>query len=373
MSRVLLVICALSCALLIASRICAADYPTDDRVIRVTSLATVKSTREALIEYIWGSSWTAVAAKQPNSVQHNFRPQADDALPADVDNLRSVDRLDVNTSEPTKAGNTEVIASTAFILYPAKGNLHRAVIVHHGHGCEMVDVGSQPLHLELAIRALVSAGYTVAAMRMPLFQNPSHCGVTRVHDKLFDPPLREGSALKFFMEPIARTVNYLVKQDPDLKELDMIGLSGGGWTTTVYAAIDPRITKSFPVAGTLPLYLRRPNYNHDLEQYFSPFYRVAGYKDLYVLGAAGKGRLQIQILNRYDDCCFGERQHAVSGPSYTQAIRNYERDVCRTLEHMHTGRFAVHLDESARYHQISEEAFQNVILPMLAASRDKSR
>src|SRR5947208_9630887 len=85
MSRVLLVICVLSGALLIASRICAADYPTDDRVIRVTSLATVKSTRAALIEYIWGSYWTAVATKQPNSVQHNFAPQADDALPADVD------------------------------------------------------------------------------------------------------------------------------------------------------------------------------------------------------------------------------------------------------------------------------------------------
>ena len=47
----------------------------------------------------------------------------------------------------------------------------------------------------------------------------------------------------------------------------MIGLSGGGWTTTVYAAIDPRIVKSIPVAGTLPLYLRGDHYNHDLEQY----------------------------------------------------------------------------------------------------------
>ena len=29
----------------------------------------------------------------------------------------------------------------------------------------------------------------------------------------------------------------------------MIGLSGGGWTTAVEAAIDPRIKLSIPVAG----------------------------------------------------------------------------------------------------------------------------
>jgi pimeloyl-ACP methyl ester carboxylesterase len=151
---------------------------------------------------------------------------------------------------------------------------------------------------------LLADGYTVAAMRMPLFQSPSHCGLTGVHDKLFDVPLKEGSPLKFFLEPIARTINYLLKENADLKEVDMVGLSGGGWTTTVYAAIDPRIIKSFPVAGSLPLYLRGSNYNHDLEQYFAPIYRVAGYKDLYVLGASGEGRFQVQILNRYDDCCF---------------------------------------------------------------------
>ena len=133
------------------------------------------------------------------------------------------------------------------------------------------------------------------------------------------------------MEPIARTVNYLLAHHSELHEVDMIGLSGGGWTTTVYAAIDPRIVKSIPVAGTLPLYLRGDHYNHDLEQYVPELYRVAGYKDLYVRGAVGTGRLQLQILNRYDDCCFGEKQHTVGGPPYTQAIRQYQRDVQNTL------------------------------------------
>ena len=32
----------------------------------------------------------------------------------------------------------------------------------------------------------------------------------------------------------------------------MVGISGGGWTTGVYSALDPRIEKSFVVAGTAP-------------------------------------------------------------------------------------------------------------------------
>jgi len=32
--------------------------------------------------------------------------------------------------------------------------------------------------------------------------------------------------------------------------------------------------------------------------------------DLYILGAFGEGRKQVQILNRQDDCCFGQKQHA---------------------------------------------------------------
>jgi pimeloyl-ACP methyl ester carboxylesterase len=350
----------LALALLSAMNVPAVDDSLDDRAIKVTSPARVKSARAALVKFIWGTSWSTVTAKQPNAVDRNYAPTADDALPAHIENLQSIDRLD--------AGASENVASTVFILYPAKTNVHKAVIVHHGHACGLVDSGNRPEHLELAIRKLLSAGYTVAAMRMPLYQSLSHCGASRAHDKFFDLRLRTGSPVKFFLEPIARTVNYLVKHQLDLEEIDMIGLSGGGWTTTLYAAVDPRVVKSFPVAGTLPLYLRGGHYNHDLEQYFKPLYTVAGYKDLYVLGASGIGRMQVQILNRYDDCCFGERQHTVGPPPFTEAIREYERDVRNTLQRMQTGSFTLYLDESATYHQIPSEAIEKVILPVLAGA-----
>jgi dienelactone hydrolase len=340
--------------LIYAAAFCA--FAQNHRAITVTSPAKVESPRAALVQYIWGASWQTVTAKQPRLVDHNYKPQTDDALPASISNLESIDRLDVGG----------LAASTAFVLYPARPNLHKVVIVHHGHGCDLLDRGEHPVHLEFAIRKLVAAGYTVAAMRMPLYQSPAHCGASRAHDKLFDLRPRAGSPVQYFMEPIARTVNYLVAHHSELEEIDMIGLSGGGWTTTVYAAIDPRIVKSIPVAGTLPLYLRGAHYNHDLEQYVASLYRVAGYQDLYVLGAAGNGRLQLQILNRYDDCCFGEKQHTVGQPPYTEAIRQYQHDVQNTLHQIGTGAFALHLDESAHYHQISTDSIQKVILPVLA-------
>jgi hypothetical protein len=93
--------------------------------------------------------------------------------------------------------------------------------------------------------------------------------------------------------------------------VQMIGLSGGGWTTTVYAAIDPRVTRSHPVAGSLPFSLRgaAPNVTSsvgDREQRrdtLPGFYGAAAYLDLYVMAATGPGRRQLQILNRFDPCC----------------------------------------------------------------------
>jgi hypothetical protein len=55
---------------------------------------------------------------------------------------------------------------------------------------------------------------------------------------------------QFFLEPVWLSVNYA--KSLGYQRIIMGGLSGGGWTTTVAAAIDPRIGLSFPVAGSVP-------------------------------------------------------------------------------------------------------------------------
>src|SRR5262245_4090580 len=147
----------------------------------------------------------------------------------------------------------------------------------------------------------------------------------------------------------------------------MIGLSGGGWTTTVYAAIDPTIRLSLPVAGTIPLWLRSGGSVGDTEQTLSSFYQIAGYPDLYVLGSYGTGRKQVQILNRRDDCCFGERQHQGKA-SYDDAVREYERQVRLALVKL-GGAFRLEIDEAAPSHMISWNALVNTILAELNGAR----
>src|SRR5206468_1063956 len=82
------------------------------------------------------------------------------------------------------------------------------------------------------------------------------------HDAMFARiKVKAGSVLKFFLEPVATCLHYLKTRSaaddfPVYQDFSMAGLSGGGWTTTVYAAIDPTIKYSFPVAGSIPLHLR---------------------------------------------------------------------------------------------------------------------
>jgi len=76
------------------------------------------------------------------------------------------------------------------------------------------------------------------------------------------------------------------------------------------------------------------------------------------------GRQQIQILNRRDDCCFGEAQHktAHTGLAYEPALRVYEKKVQEAVGSL--GRFRLDIDESSPRHMISPEAVQTMIREM---------
>ncbi|WP_327588911.1 hypothetical protein OHA25_19185 [Nonomuraea sp. NBC_00507] len=176
--------------------------------------------------------------------------------------------------------------------------------------------------------------------------------------------------MKYFLEPVAVCLNYLkskyiVHGFPRYSEYDMIGLSGGGWTTTVYSAIDSRIRSSFPIAGSIPLYLRGNGAaTGDREQTYSDFYKISGYLDLYILGSAGSGRKQVQILNRRDNCCFGADQHDATraGSTYDQSVRDYESRVQKTVAALgFADAFRLHIDETAPSHTISRHAIKIIL------------
>jgi hypothetical protein len=135
---------------------------------------------------------------------------------------------------------------------------------------------------------------------------------------------------------VVLSVNY-AKNVLKYKHIVMVGLSGGGWTTTISAAIDPRIELSMPIAGSVPKFRSSlysswvpdlPEGAHkgeggggDFEQNEGrPFYSACGWACLYVLAATGSpagatvdrsvdtttsaARHSLQMLHEHDSCCF---------------------------------------------------------------------
>jgi hypothetical protein len=315
----------------------------DDRNLR-TSIDTVKAKREAIIRYIWGAQ--GMPRTKPAAIEKNA------ASP--VKGLKNA--AEVETFTIRMEANQE---NTTHHFIPRKKN-GRLVVLHHGHACTFDDA-QDPKGAGMAetLDTLLADGYAVVAAYMP-HMRPGDCR-TVPHGQMFDLTVTSGSPLKFFLEPVAISLNAIRGR---YKEVHMAGLSGGGWTTTLYAAVDPGIRYSFPVAGTIPLYLRTGGSVGDKEQYLDEFYQIGGYPDLYLLGAHGPGRKQVQILNRQDDCCFGVAQHraALTGVEYEAGMRAYEKRVQEALG-AH-GRFRLEIDDTAPRHMISPEAARTMIREM---------
>jgi hypothetical protein len=344
----------------------AAHAVVDDHQITITTTADVTNKRQALIDFIWGA----------HGFPSNKMPQVTRNVESPVgglNNLLRVDRLFI----PMDAWEYGL----AYHFVPQRQN-SELVVVHHGHACSFQDdtaFDDGGYGMQRTINGLLTDGYSVLAVFMPHW-NPIECGSVS-HDTLFSNPEYQpssGSPMQYFLEPVAVSLNYLKTRSaaddfPLYQDFHMVGLSGGGWTATVYAAIDPTIRFSIPVAGTMPLSNRAGPSIGDIEQYLDDFYEIAGYPDLYVLGSYGQGRKQVWLLNRHDDCCFGERTDLYQDPlgrTWEQVVRDYEADVRTTLFNLGAvGSFRLEIDEAAPAHMISWNAVANQILSELNGGR----
>jgi hypothetical protein len=214
-----------------------------------------------------------------------------------------IDRLTV----PLDAGFTSV----AYDLWPRRSN-GRTMIFHNGHGRDLND---QPW----ALRWFLARGWRVVTMAMPLAGQNAFPGFERdvYHEQLviLERPL------EVFLEPVIAVVNYTHADT-------MVGLSGGGWTTVITAAIDPRIRRSYPVAGSIPWPWRcrpgRPGCYADLEQRIIP-----NYIRLYELGSQA-GQRQLALYNLNDPCCFSGSSSRIWA---SRVHGNFEAVIDRTAIH----------------------------------------
>jgi len=311
-------------------------HQTDaNSLIDIDGARGVVAKRRALIRYIWAGEGFP-SKKLPGKVEKDI---TDDRY-AELykTNLKQIDKLTINMDYG--------LNSIVYHFLPEEAN-SKLFVYHQGHRGDFIQ-GKD------TIKAFLDKGYSVMALSMPLLgmNNQPVVDLERFgkfhlvkhdHMKLLKSPIR------FFVEPIVVAINYGKK----LKygQVNMTGISGGGWTTTVCAAVDTRIRHSYPVAGTLPFYLRSDSQRDwgDYEQNMPDLYNIANYLELYVLGAFGKGRAQIQLLNQYDSCCF-------AGIKY----RTYEHTMREVMRSLGEGKFDIFLDDSHKDHMISSESLKIV-------------
>lgn len=302
--------------------------------------------RAELVSFIWGSN--GLPKEQPASVEKAIH----DERYAKLDNLQQIDRVTVNMEWG--------LTSTAYHFIPAQAN-GKLIIYHGGHDGDFIVAKD-------LIAFFLKNGFSVVGMSMPLEapnNNPvvdlENIGKVQLtfHDQIKLLKMKSGHPVQLFLTPVAVVVNYA--QPLGYNSIYMTGVSGGGWTTTVYAALDPRITRSYPTAGTLPLHLRedrkrtnsaqRPADWGDYEQTIPELHAIANYLDLYILSSVGEHRKQLQILNKYDPCCLGG-----------ESFRAYENAINEQVKNVGSGgAFAVYLDTKNQNHSISGDAM-NVIL-----------
>ena len=363
-----------SILLLLATLLCpSAQALVDDHTITVLTPTDVVNKRQAIVNYIWGTDGFP-SAEQPTSVVTNIPSPL-----AGLENLERVDLLRINA--------TSSHSGRALHYVPLLRKNGQVVVVHQGHdttfaGSDALTDASTGGGLRRVINALLMDGYGVLAVYMPHFREAIDLGggqtepadIGAGHDAMFNEPIATGSALKWLVEPTIVALNHVQSLYSDYH---MVGLSGGGWTATICAAVDTRIRMSFPVAGTIPLYMRGNSASTgDTEQYIDSFYSIAGYPDLYILGSYGPNRKQVQILSRRDGCCFGQAttQHNLgSTAAWTPAVREYERNVRVALYNLGPANmsFRVEIDEATEqgHHLVTWNAVIGTILAELNGGR----
>lgn len=249
------------------------------------------------------------------------------------DDLAAVDRL--------RYAHDEHHASFAFHFRP-KNPLNQVVIYHHGYASSF-----HSQHVLLG--ELVSRGYHVLAFNFALYGDNAK-GKRNVWGQALNGNWQViETPLSIIFAPIMAAMNSLSSELND-PVFHMMGLSAGGWTTAVTAALDPRIQLSFPIAGVLPLAIRQGDKERAAPQFYPPMLEAASYLDMFVMAADRAGRGQQQIFNRYDRCCFNN----VRG-------RLYEKAVSKRVQKIGGGWFDVFIDESHARHKISRKSFNLII------------
>lgn len=329
------------------------DYPDKEdyiystnpsELIKIENKEDIFQKRSELIKFVWKEN--SISNKMPDRITENFISLDYN----DIENLKQIDKIYVTMEYG--------VDSKAYHFIP-KNAKNSVILYHQGHGGDFL-IGKN------SIKHFIEDGFHVVAFSMPLYGKNNQpivetdFGTIKLlnHNHLIFLEKDDFTAMKFFFEPISRSLNYL-EQNYEFEKYIMVGLSGGGLITTIYPAIDDRILESYSVAGSHPIYLeatkKRPGHYEYLNM---DFYRIANYLELYVMASYGEERKFVQIFNEFDLCCY-------EGTWY----ETYQNSVKNRVEMLEKGEFTIFLDSTHKEHKISEYAL-NVIKNSINQSKE---
>lgn len=179
----------------------------------------------------------------------------------------------------------------------------RYAIYHEGHGLPGTDIGVS------MIEFLLDRGWEVYTMDMPIHGHnvvDRRPGMDSSHFEWWQLDDGNTSLVASFMLPVKYLVDHIAATRPASGNLLLMGRSGGGFTSYMYSALDPRITATVSVAGGRPLSQRLdspfgPSELGDLEQTAPEVFSGLRHEDLMI---AGGTRGALMMFNTNDVCCF---------------------------------------------------------------------
>tara|TARA_Y100000589_G_scaffold220283_1_gene207890 strand:+ start:1408 stop:2577 length:1170 start_codon:yes stop_codon:yes gene_type:complete len=305
-------------------------------LIRVKDIKTSKNSRRNLLNVIWND---------PN-IRYNLLPN--NYINIDKNKIHTIQKIDKselikNIEEIHFFGKNDFF-SKSYHFTPKKRN-GSLILFHSGN------TGSFLKYMASIIKFL-EEGYDVLAFSMWIIDKQPEIsvagsGTIKFRDHSFLKFISE--PLRIYFDPVIAGLNYLTQKN-DYENIVAIGFSGGGWVVTVLSAFDQRINFSYPIAGSYPLYLRRFRNWSTWQETYPPLLEAANYLDLYLMASEGKERRQVQVLNKYDGCCYS----GIGWTTYASIIR----DISMKLD---GNGWDIYIDESHADHKISSQAIEFIL------------
>lgn len=304
-------------------------YNDIDALVKIENENQVKELRDELIKYIWKENGfpTKTLEREIDITDNRYN---------EIKALKQIDKFIVNMDYE--------VDSKIYLFIPKNSN-NKLVIYHQGHDGDFIKGRD-------TIEYLLQNDFHVLAFSMPL-QGMNSKPIIYIenlgniqffsHDQFQFLESTNFSPIKFFLEPIAIVINS-IEENYNFEEINMIGISGGGWTTTAYSAIDTRISKSISVAGGLPINLRNSiNDKGDYEQTNPELYSISNFYEFYTLSGFGDNRKHILVFNKFDSCCYANPPTEI-----------FEDIIKQKIEDLGGGSFEIFLDDTHYEHKISD-------------------